>query len=94
VKGKGAPVPGYVAEGEYWIHSDRFEKVAGGPGEALALRRELLRRGFLVTDRRGQGVSYVVKRLLPDGRRPFFVVIRHRPKPQAPGRALAATAPA
>ena len=38
MKGKGAPVPGYVADGEYWIPSDRFEKVAGGPGEALALR--------------------------------------------------------
>ncbi len=37
-------------------------------------------RGLLETDRRGKGVSYVVKRPLPDGTRPFFVVVRQRAK--------------
>ena len=47
-----------------------------------------------MTDRRGTGVSYVVKRPLPDGTRPFFVVLRHNPKKsQALGQALAAAAP-
>ncbi len=90
---KGAPVLGYLADGEYWIPGDRFEEVSGGFREALALKKELFRRGLLVTDRRGAGVSYVVKRALPDGSRPFFVVIRHKPnKSQGLGQALEAAA--
>jgi hypothetical protein len=77
---KGLRVLGYHAAGEYWIPGDRFEEVAGGSHEALALKKELFRQGLLVTDRRGNGVSYVVKRPLPDGTRPFLVVLRHRPK--------------
>ena len=78
-------VLGFVANGEYWIPGAQFEVVAGGSREALALKQELFRRRLIVTDRRGAGVSYVVKRPLPDGTRPFFVVIRHRPQ-QSPGR--------
>ena len=81
---------GFVAGGEYWIPGERFEQVAGGTREALALKKELFRRGLIVTDRRGAGVSYVVKRPLPDGSRPFFVVVRHRPQ-QSPGRAALPT---
>ena len=80
LRSKGAPVLGYIADGEYWIPGDQFEVVAGGSREALALKKELFRRRLIVTDRRGTGVSYVVKRPLPDGTRPFFVVVRHRPK--------------
>jgi hypothetical protein len=77
---KNAAVLGYVADGEYWIPGDRFEEVVGGSREASAVKKELFRRGLLVTDRRGTGLSYVVKRPLPDGARPFFVVIRHTAK--------------
>ena len=93
MRSKDARVLGYVADGEYWIPGDRFEVVAGGSREALALKKELFRRRLIVTDRRGTGVSYVVKRPLPDGTRPFFVVIRHNPQ-KSPGRgqALAAAA--
>ena len=46
----------------------------------MALKQELLVRGILMTDQRGTGVSYVVKRALPDGSRPFFVVLRQKAK--------------
>ncbi len=87
------PVLGYIADGEYWIPSDPFEAVAGGSSEALALKKDVDRRGLLETTRRGNSVSYVVKRSLPDGSRPFFVVIRRHPQ-RSPGRgqALAAAA--
>jgi len=87
------PVLGYIADDEYWIASDPFEAVAGGSSEALALKQDVDRRGLLVTTRRGNRVSYVVKRSLPDGSRPFFVVIRRNPKQsRALGQALAAAA--
>jgi hypothetical protein len=86
---KNASLLGYVAAGEYWIPGPVFERVAGGASEALALKKELFRRGLLMTDHRGSGFSYVVKRPLPDGTRPNFVVIRHT-RNQAPalGQAL------
>jgi hypothetical protein len=88
------PVLGYIADSEYWIPGDRFEEVARGCREALALKQDVDRRGLLETTRRGNSVSFVVKRSLPDGSRPFFVVIRHHPKkPQALGQPLAAAAP-
>ena len=90
-RSRGAPVLGYVARGEYWLPYERFEQVAGGPREAAALKQDLHRRGILVTDRRGQGLSFVVKRALPDGSRPFFVVLRRQPQgPRARGQAPAA----
>jgi hypothetical protein len=87
-------VPGYVADGEYWIPGARFEQVAGGTREALALKKDVDRRGLLVTTRRRRNLSYVVKRPLPNGTRPFFVVIRHYPQ-KSPGRShsLPAAAP-
>jgi hypothetical protein len=57
-----------------------FEEVAGGSREALVLKQELFGRGLLVTTQRDKGVSYVVKRPLPDGSRPLFVVVRRKPK--------------
>jgi hypothetical protein len=77
---KGPRDLGYMANGEYWIPGDRFEQVAGSARDALALKKELLGRGLIETTPRGRNVSYVVKRLLPDGTRPYFVVIRHRAK--------------
>jgi hypothetical protein len=82
MRSKGARALVYVGEHngrkEYWFPGDRFEEVAGGAREALELKKELFSRRLLETDRRGQGVSYVVKRLLPDDSRPFFVVVRHK----------------
>jgi hypothetical protein len=77
---KGGPVLGYIAKGEYWIPDDRFKKVAEGSREAAALKEHLLSDGRLETGNRGQNLSYVVKRPLPDGRRPYFVVVRRRAK--------------
>ncbi len=92
MRSQAVRAPVYVGEHngqkEYWFPSDRFEEVAGGADEALALKKDIDRRGLLVTTRRGRRVSYVVKRPLPDGSRPFFVVIRHRPQ-QSPGRRTA-----
>ena len=90
MRSQGAHVLVYVGEHngamEYWFPYERFEQVAGGSGEALALKKDVDRRGLLETTRRGNNkVSYVVKRPLPDGSRPFFVVIRHKPK-KSPGR--------
>jgi hypothetical protein len=100
MRSKGAHVLVYVGEHdgakEYWFPSDQFAEIAGGASEASALKKDVDRRGLLETTRRGRRkVSYVVKRPLPDGSRPFFVVIRHHPK-KSPGRghALAAAAPA
>lgn len=77
---KGAPVLSYIAKGEYWIPDGRLTKIAGGSGKAAGLKKELFDLGLLETDKRGTNVSYVVKRPLPDGRRLYFVVIRHKPK--------------
>jgi hypothetical protein len=91
-RSKGARVDVYIGEhkgqGELWFPSGLFERVAGGAREAAALKRELFTRGILVTEQRGAGVSYVVKRPLPDGSRPFFVVLRS-PSSRELGRALA-----
>ena len=63
-------------ETEYWFTDRWFTKVAGGAREAATLKPELFRGGLLEADRRGEGVSYVVKRRLLGGRRRYFVVVR------------------
>jgi Domain of unknown function (DUF927) len=79
---------------EYWLPNDLFAEVAGGAREASALKQELFARGLLVTTQRDKGVSYVVKRILPDGTRPFFVVIRDKAKkPPGPAHLRAAPEP-
>jgi hypothetical protein len=67
---------------EYLFHGDRFAEIAGGARDAFDLKKEVDRRRLIETTGhgRGGGVSYVVKRRLPDGDRPLFVVIRHAPK--------------
>jgi Domain of unknown function (DUF927) len=78
---EGALVLGYIGKHdgrtEYWIPGPVFRKVAGGAREERALKEELFTRGLLATDRRGERVSLVVKRTLPDGSRPNFVVLRY-----------------
>jgi hypothetical protein len=75
------PVLGYLGEKdgwkEFWIPNPTFQQQAGGEAKSDELKKELLGRGLIVVDRRGDGVSYVVKRRLPDGRRPKFVVLRY-----------------
>jgi hypothetical protein len=67
-------------EKEYWFPDDPFEEVAGGAREAATLKEELFGGGLLETYPRREGVSYVVKRRLPDGRRRYFVVVRDKRK--------------
>jgi hypothetical protein len=89
LQSKAGRVLGYAADGEFWIPNDVFEEVVGGEREAEALKKDLVRRGLLVTTQRGSGLNFVVKRSLPDGSRPFFVVIRAKhKKPHAPSHAL------
>ena len=85
MRSKDAPVLGYIAEDGYWIPDPRFKEAAGGSREATELKEELFGGGLLETDNRGKGVSYVVKRPLPDGSRPYFVVVRHKRRRRAAG---------
>jgi hypothetical protein len=73
---KGARVLGYMADDEYWIPEAVFEEIASSARDALALKKELFGGRLIQTTQRGHSVSYVVKRSLPNGTRPFFVV-RH-----------------
>ena len=53
---------------EYWVSGGLLRKIAGSMADGQALNRELYDLiALLVTDRRGDGFSYVVKRTLPDG---------------------------
>jgi hypothetical protein len=53
-----------------------FKEIAGGEREAEALKKNPFDLGLIAIDRRGNGRSYVVKRKLPDGTRPYFVALR------------------
>jgi hypothetical protein len=64
---------------EYWFPNDLFEEVVGDANEAEALKKDLHTQRLIATTQRGNGFTYVVKRSLPDGSRPLFVVIRHTP---------------
>jgi hypothetical protein len=95
----GQPTFVYIRERdghtEYLFPNDLFEEVVGDACEAEALKKDLHHQSLIATTRRGSGVSYVVKCSLPDGSRPFFVVIRQKPQqPKALGHALLAAAPA
>jgi hypothetical protein len=81
----GQPTFVYIRERdghtEYLFPNDLFEEVVGDACEAEALKKDLHLQRLIATTRRGNNrVSYVVKCSLPDGSRPFFVVIRHKPK--------------
>jgi predicted nucleic acid-binding protein len=79
---------------EFWFADEWFTEVAGGAAEAATLKEELFGGGLLETYPRREGVSYVVKRRLPDGRRRYFVVVRDkRKKPSALNPTLALAAP-
>jgi hypothetical protein len=80
---------------EYLFPHDLFEEVVGDASETEALKKDLHIQRLIATTRRGNNrVSYVVKCSLPDGSRPFFVVIRHTPQqPKALGYALPKASP-
>jgi hypothetical protein len=70
---------GYIGEHEgrreWWLTDNRFRGIAGGKNEAIALKRDLNRRGFLATDRRGNKLNFVVKRHIPDVGRVYVVAL-------------------
>jgi len=63
---------------EYWLADARFQSIAGGKNAALDLKRQLAARGLLATVRRGEGLSYVVKRNVPGVGRSFVVALRRK----------------
>jgi hypothetical protein len=63
---------------EYWILGPTFKRGAGGAAEDRALKVELFRRGLLITDRRGDRQSFVVKRHVPGKGRVYVVALRPR----------------
>jgi putative DNA primase/helicase len=76
----------HKGEKEYWFTGDRFAAVTGGEA---AFKKELWGEGLLEREKRGERFNYVVKRQFPDGRRAYFVIIRHkRKKPSAPNPTL------
>ena len=81
---RSAPILGYIGEHdgqeEYLIPPPIFKGVAGGAAEDRALKRELLKRGLLITDRRGERVSFVVKRHVPGKGRVYVVALRLKAK--------------
>jgi hypothetical protein len=63
---------------EYWIPNGVFEKVAGGRPEATRLKEELERQGRIATERRSDGLSFVVKRFIPGLERMYVVALKRR----------------
>ena len=76
---RGAPRLGYIGEHdgrcEYWIPGLTF-KSAGWAAENRSPMKEFLTRGLLVTDRRDERVSFVVKRHVPSEARVYVVALR------------------
>jgi hypothetical protein len=70
---------GYIREHdgrrEYWLTNERFLRIAEGKNEAVALKRDLNMLGQLATDRRGNALSFVVKRLIPGVGRVYVVAL-------------------
>ena len=85
---KIAKPKGYIGrhggKSEYWLTGTRFEAIVGGKAEALELKRELAKLGLLKTDRRGSGLSYVVKREADGFARTLVVAIRRPLQPKRP----------
>jgi hypothetical protein len=70
---------GYIGEHdgrrEYWLTNERFQGIAEGKNEAVALKRDLNMMGQLATDRRGDALSFVVKRHIPGVGRVYVVAL-------------------
>jgi hypothetical protein len=65
---------------EFLIPDVTFEEVAGGSDEAGALKRELLSQGLIIVHGKGSKRRFSIRRTLPDGSRPNFIVLRYKPK--------------
>jgi hypothetical protein len=82
-----ASAPGYLGlhEGnkEIWLRNAQFEHVAGGKSKANRLKAKLHAMGLIVTESRGKGYYFVVKRKIAGvGRRVRVVALR----PELPPR--------
>jgi hypothetical protein len=80
-----ATAPGYCGlyrgHPEIWLPHACFERVAGGPAQARALKTELHAKGLIVSERRGQRRCFSVKRDVPGLGRVRVVVLHPQPLP-------------
>ncbi len=71
--------PGYVGthrgRREYWLTDKRFEEIAGGKSRANRLKADLLGRGLIATEGRGNALNFVVKRQIPGLGRKYVVAL-------------------
>ncbi len=67
--------------GELWLTNRCLESIASGKTEADLLKGELHKRGILVTNKRGERLSYVVKRDVPGLNRLWMVALREVQNP-------------
>jgi hypothetical protein len=71
--------PGYIGvhrrRREYWLTDKRFEEIAGGKSRANRLKADLLGRGLIATDQRGDNPIFAVKRSIPGLGRKYVVAI-------------------
>jgi hypothetical protein len=74
-----ARAPGYCGlyrgHPEIWLPHACFERVAGGPAQARALKTELHAQGLIVSERRGQRRCFSIKRDVPGLGRVRVVVL-------------------
>jgi hypothetical protein len=78
-----ANIDGYVLRKngkrhEFWVLPHRLKLAVGGDAPDREAKHELLRRSLIVTERRGSRWNFTVKRMTPDGKRSYFVVLRSR----------------
>ena len=66
----------YRGDPEIWLPHACFERVAGGPAQARALKVELHAKGLIVSERRGQLRCFSIKRDVPGLGRVRVVVLR------------------
>ena len=75
-----ATAPGYCGlyrgHPEIWLPHACFERVAGGPAQARALKAELHAKGLIVSERRGQRRCFSIKRDVPGLGRVRVVALR------------------
>jgi hypothetical protein len=65
----------YRGHPEIWLPHACFERVAGGPAQARALKTELHAQGLIVSERRGQRRCFSIKRDVPGLGRVRVVVL-------------------
>jgi hypothetical protein len=68
-------------EREIWLTNERFEVITGGKVEGNVLKEKLQKEGKLSADRRGEKLSYVVKRFIPGAGRSYVVALKDDKSP-------------